>query len=321
MSLTTPATPTNSANQSGFFYMCIMKYNKQALDVDQQIILLESRGLIIPDRDKARQSLQFINYYRLSGYTISFEEVNNGKRGHHYKAGVTFEDVLALYDFDRHLRMLVMDAIERIEVAIRTQICISLAVSYDDSHWHLNRELFKENFNYKAFLSKCTEEQKNSKERFVMHYKQIYDTPELVPSWMTIELLPLGTWSIVYKNLKNRSDRKRVSDVFKLSSLELESWLHVLTYIRNLCAHHSRLWNRHFTLRPKQPPGYIKYFSPNTTFATQAAMMHLLLKIISPQSKWTARLYELIQSHSFIHSERMGFVMDWQDDEFWDIFT
>lgn len=71
--------------------------------------------------------------------------------------------MLALYDFDRHLKMLVMDAIERIEVAIRTQICSSLAIAYNDSHWHLRRELFQEQFNYQAFLSKCVEEQKNSK--------------------------------------------------------------------------------------------------------------------------------------------------------------
>ena len=296
-----------------------MKYNKPALDVDKQIDLLESRGLVIPDREKARQSLSFINYYRLSGYTIFFEEHNNGKRNHQYKPGTTFDNVLALYDFDRHIRMLVMDAIERIEVAIRTQICLSMAVAYEDGHWHLKKALFKQEFNYKTFLLKCAEEQNNSKERFVAHYKNTYDDPQLVPSWMTIELLPLGTWSIVYKNLKNRSDKKRISDVFKLSPLDLESWLHVLTYIRNLCAHHSRLWNRHFTLRPKQSDEYGKYFNPNTTFAAQAAMIHLLLKIVSPQSSWTSRLYELINNHSFIYPEKMGFTKNWQDDPFWDV--
>lgn len=136
---------------------------------------------------------------------------------------------------------------------------------------------------------------------------------------MTTELLPMGTWSTVYKNLINRSDKKRVSDVFKLSPIDLESWLHTLTYIRNLCAHHSRLWNRHFTIRPKKISEYVKHLTPNTTFAAQAAMIHLLLKIISPDSRWTDRLFELLTTHPFVNPARMGFTSNWQKDIFWGI--
>jgi abortive infection bacteriophage resistance protein len=154
-------------------------YNKLALTVDQQIDLLESRGLIVPDRDKARHYLQFINYYRLSGYTISFEKIINGKRDHQFKPGTHFDDILNLYDFDRQLRTLVMDAIERIEVAVRAQICLSLATTYNDSHWHLRRELFKPDYKYYSLLSKCEMEQQKSKELFATHYKSTYDMPVL----------------------------------------------------------------------------------------------------------------------------------------------
>lgn len=152
-----------------------MNYNKPALDINQQLDLLASRGLTFPDRQKAYLSLQFINYYRLSGYTISFEQFINNKRNHQFKPGVTFDDILALYDFDRHLRMLVMDAIERIEVAVRTQMCTNLAITHNDAHWHLNKELFKPQFNYNGFLDKCRIEQQNSKEKFVLHYKTTYN--------------------------------------------------------------------------------------------------------------------------------------------------
>lgn len=141
-------------------------YNKPALTVDQQIDLLASRGLSIPDREKARHYLQFINYYRLSGYTISFEQIINGKRNHQIKPGTSFDNILALYDFDRHLRMLVMDAIERIEVAVRTQICLVLAITYNDGHWYLKRELFNPKFKYYTLLSKCEAEQHRSKEPY-----------------------------------------------------------------------------------------------------------------------------------------------------------
>lgn len=292
-------------------------YIKPALTIDQQIDLLKSRGLIVPDKDNARHYLQFINYYRLSGYTISFEKIIDGKRNHQFKAGTTFDDILALYNFDRHLRMLVMDAIERIEVAVRTQICLVLATTYNDSHWHLKRDLFNPEFKYYSLLSKCEIEQQRSKEPFARHYKKTYSSPTLLPAWMMTEVLSMGTWSQMYENLANRNDRKKISDAFKLPIMEFESWLHCLTYIRNLCAHHSRLWNRQFTITPKQLKPHNKYFTPNTTFAAQAAMMHLLLNVISPENKWTDRLHDMIQNHAFINPIKMGFSIDWKKDEFW----
>lgn len=303
--------------RAGFFMATT--YTKPALTIDQQIALLESRGLTVRDKDQARHFLQFINYYRLSGYTICFEQIIDGKRNHQFKPETSFDDIIALYNFDRHLRILVMDAIERIEVAIRTQICLHMAVTHDDGHWYLRRELFKPGFNYNAFITKCTTEQKNSREKFVQHYRSSYSHPETVPAWMITELLSMGTWSTVYKNLANRSDKKNVSDVFKLSPVDLESWLHALTYIRNLCAHHARLWNRHFTIKPKSSPQYAQYMTPNTTFSAQAAIIHALLKIISPNSTWTTRLHKLLNNHPFINSTRMGFSSGWSDNQFWGI--
>lgn len=292
-------------------------YSKPALSISEQIELLESRGLIISNKSYAQHFLQFISYYRLSGYTIVFEKRINGKRNHQFKNGTTFEDIINLYNFDRHLRMLVMDAMERIEVAVRAQICLTMALTYKDSHWYLRQDLFKSEFGHDSFLQKCKLEQEKSKERFVLHYKENYNSPASVPCWMMIELLPMGTWSRVYKDLVNRADKKQISDTFKLSPRELQSWLHCLTYIRNLCAHHARLWNRRFTVSPMTSTLYPHYFSPNTTFAAQAAMMHIILKVISPDSKWTVRLLDLFKNHLFIEPRIMGFPERWVEDEFW----
>lgn len=296
-----------------------MNYNKPPLSIDEQIDLLISRGLKIPDLDNAKHYLKFINYYRLSGYTFSFEEPLETKRSHLFKENVTFDDVIALYNFDRHLRTHVMDAIEKIEVAVRTLICTTMAIKYKNSHWHLDQELFKDNFNYAAFINKCISEETSSKEPFVLHYRTKYKQPEHLPSWMIGELLPIGTWSILYKNLKHRSDKKMISDTFDLSHISFSSCLHTLTYIRNLCAHHSRLWNRHFTLKPMEIERIQEYLQPNTTFAAQAAIIHLFLKIISPESKWTSQLNELLNIHKFINPQRMGFSKNWQHDVFWEI--
>ena len=293
-------------------------YVKPPLNVAQQIQLLESRGLIFLDKASVARHLQFINYYRLSGYTICFEEsTTTSTRSHQFKPGTTFEDVLNLYRFDSKLRAIVMSGIEKIEVAIRTQICLYMAVTHQDSHWHLNATLFKAEFDHDAFVKKCVAEQKTSKEHFVRHYQATYDTPPLTPSWMTIELLPMGTWSLVYKHLKNRGDKKGIAKTFGLSPVDFESWLHVLTYIRNLCAHHSRLWNRHFTLRPAQVAQYCEYLTPNTTFSAQAAMIHILLHAIDPDDQWVMRLHTLFCEHPFIDIHRMGFTADWHNALFW----
>lgn len=243
----------------------------------------------------------------------------NGKRNHEYKPGTTFNNIIDLYNFDRHLRILIMDAIERIEVAVRTQICLTLATSYNDSHWHLRRDLFTPEYKYYSLLSKCEMEQQRSKEPFARHYQRTYNSPTLLPSWMMSEVLSMGTWSQLYENLAHRHDRKKISDAFKLPLITFESWLHSLTYIRNLCAHHSRLWNRQFTISPKQLDPYKKYFTPNTTFAAQAAMIHLLLKVISPDSKWTNKLFELLNKSPFVTPSRMGFTDHWQNEKFWEV--
>ena len=98
-------------------------YCKPALTIEQQIDLLVSRGLTIPDRDKALHYLNYIGYHRLSGYFLTFQQNAPGVESHSFKKGVTFKDILDIYIFDRELRLLVMDAIERIEVAFRA--CIS----------------------------------------------------------------------------------------------------------------------------------------------------------------------------------------------------
>jgi len=93
-----------------------MQYTKPPLSIEQQIELLKSRGLEIPDHEQAAHYLYHLNYYRLSGYMLPFQEGTE----HHFQAGTTFEHVLNLYLFDRKLRLLLMDAIERIEVSVRT---------------------------------------------------------------------------------------------------------------------------------------------------------------------------------------------------------
>jgi abortive infection bacteriophage resistance protein len=301
-------------------------YCKPALSLDQQIDLLISRGLSIPDRDKACHYLQFIGYFRLSGYFLAFQKSNPPTAAHTFNDGVTFRDVLDVYIFDRELRLLVMDAIERIEVAFRACLSNTMSENYGP-HWFMAAEHFHPRFKHAEFLGKIKREtfhatvstpRSNSRrEAFIHHYYQTYCHPDLPPSWMVVEVMSLGTLSTVYANLQDRAMQKEVCRSFGINHLVMKSWLHTLTYLRNLCAHHARLWNRPFSIKPTVMKVYEKQLQRNETFYAQAVMLFVLMTIVADGSRWQYRLADLLEKHACIPLEPMGFPSDWTRDLFW----
>jgi len=119
-----------------------MKFAKPAISIDDQLALLRRRGMVIADEAAARHYLQHISYYRLRAYWLPFEGPAPAAGDHAFKTNTTFEDVIALYVFDRQLRLLVLDAIERVEVAIRAGWAHHMAMAYgphgylDQAHHH-----------------------------------------------------------------------------------------------------------------------------------------------------------------------------------------
>lgn len=306
---------------AGFFMTKITKnYDKSPLTIPEQIDLLESRGIIFRNREIAHQHLQFISYYRLRSYALAFEEEN--KR---YKKGTTFEQILDCYIFDRKLRLLVIDAIERIEVAIRTVMTNELAFRYG-THWYMKSDLFLAKLNHDNFIQNIRNEiyhpsknKQKKRELFIQRYFDNYSDPDLPPIWMVAEILSLGTWSMLFANLIDRENQKVICKPFGISYIVMTSWLHSLSYLRNLCAHHSRLWNRHFTLTPIAAKEYTKQLTPNTLFSAQAAILRILMQKIAPDNHWNIKLFELINSHPEINQVRMGFHEEWYSDSFWEI--
>src|SRR5215469_10687296 len=114
-------------------------YSKPPLSVPDQIKLLKTRGLQIPDEKRASRYLQNISYYHLSGYMYPFLA---DKKQHQYKPNSSFDDIINLYRFDRELRILIFTAIEKIEVAIRAQITNHFAVETNDPFWYTDVKHF-----------------------------------------------------------------------------------------------------------------------------------------------------------------------------------
>ncbi len=293
-------------------------YEKPVLTIDEQIETLLARGLLIPDPKRVRHYLRYIGYYRLSGYFPPFLAHDH----YHFKDTVKFDSILDLYVFDRKLRLLVMDAVERIEVAIRSIISDFMCQRYG-AHWYLKRHLFKTDFKHNVFIRKVEYETGyrnfNKRDYYCRRYFETYDMPYLPPSWVIAESLSIGTWSHLFSNFRSRKDRKNIGDQLGLHFKVLISWLHSLTYLRNLCAHHSRLWNRTFTVKPMVAKEFKDQFKNNASFCAQASVLNLLLFVIADGTSWQNRLFDLFKDNQDIPILKMGFSAKWYKDPFWRI--
>jgi abortive infection bacteriophage resistance protein len=297
----------------------VANYSKPPLTVTQQIALLEGRGMRFGDKSAAEHYLTHISYYRLRAYWLPLEDAEHAP-DHIFQPGVSFEDALALYVFDRELRLLVLDAIERIEVSFRTGFTHSLALAYG-AHPHLTPSLF--GATYEKCLTLLVEEIERSSETFIAHYKRAYSNPPLPPIWAVSEVMSFGLISRWYKALASAADRQKIAGVWDMDETVVVSLVHHLAYVRNLCAHHARLWNRRFTVTMKIPrsPGFLSKRMSATTprqIHNTLVMLAYVLDLISPGHTWMRRLTDLLSTLPPKVSHRpMGFPDDWRIQEPW----
>lgn len=299
---------------------------KPPLAIDDQIRQWVERGLSIPDLPRARRYLSVISYYRLSAYTLPFQR---GNPDHCFREGTTFEDILDLYIFDRRLRLLVLDAIERIEVALRARMTNVLA-DHHGAHAYLNPAVFDDRYNHNWLIDqvrkKCADSQA---ETFIKHYRSKYDQPELPPMWMVMEILTFKEVSVLFGQLRLKDDKQAIASFWGLPDTVLQSWFRALSDLRNICAHHARTWNREFGSRPVVPrktprswpdlrrPLADSRINPTRRLYYFLVIIAVPLRTINPGSTWCARLQELLALHPNISTTPMGMPEDWQTEPFW----
>lgn len=293
-------------------------FTKPATTYAEQVALLQQRGMVIDDPAEAEFYLQHLNYYRLGAYWLPFE-ADHGS--HRFQPDTHFSAVLNLYIFDRELRLLILDAIERIEVSVRGQWAYQMAHRHG-THAHLDVDLAHRFSRWQSNLEKLTKEVERSDETFIQHLTQTY-SEALPPVWAACEVMSLGVLSCWYGNLKPMATRRAIAEVYQLDQRVMESWLHHLTYIRNTCAHHSRLWNREFTITPElprsKPAALVGEFIPGSRklYNTLVILLHFM-DIIAPQHHWRRRLVDLINHHG-APTAAMGFHLDWQGQVIWQV--
>jgi abortive infection bacteriophage resistance protein len=273
-------------------------------------------------------TLERIGYYRLSGYWYPFHQVRltpNHPPGYEvlesFRPGTDFGKVFDLYVFDKRLRLLFLDAIERIEIGLRVDIALRLGARDPWAHrmpQHLHGNFTKRpdprtgRIRHQDWLQRLDDLTAQSREDFVRHFTAKYSSP--LPIWMVIELWDFGLLSHFLTGLQV-ADQTVIASKYGLPRRELlTTWVRSISHIRNICAHHSRLWNRSPTDQPKPPMAWeiplLDHLAADhygqTRLYAPAAVMQYLLRTINPTTSWGDRLrqhlatfpaYPRFQSH------------------------
>nr|WP_299244166.1 Abi family protein [uncultured Halomonas sp.] len=315
---------------------------KQWKSFDEQLAILMERGLQVDDREAARSYLERIGYYRLSGYWYPFRQLElqqhdagqlSYRRSNAFIEGSRFEEVINLYVFDKKLRLLALDALERIEMALRVDIAHLLGEQ--DIHAHENPKCFHGHFSkqvqrkgyakgktwHQVWLERYQQNlHRARREPFVVHYRKKYGR---LPIWVAVEVWDFGMMSKLYAGMKP-IDQDRIA--FKYGASDgrtLAEWVRSLNFIRNVSAHHSRLWNINVLERSAflADDAYWQALNNARPFF-YFCLIQKLMRIICPNSTWGERFQSLTQDFpqtvsSAVGLKDMGVIDGWRMWELW----
>ncbi|MBD5220440.1 MAG: Abi family protein [Bacteroidales bacterium] len=290
-------------------------YNQPQISVSEQIRLLRSEGLMFADENRAQHLLENINLFRLKSYLLPFRTTNSRI----FKVGASFEDAYSIYKFDSELRKLICSELEKIEVSIRTRL--SLAMSEETGiYWFENSDNFRDETRHHGLLSSLLIELNRSDDEAIIDFKRKYAN-DFPPSWMTFEVSSFGTISMMYRWLKPGLPKRKVARYYGISDTVMESWLHAIVYVRNICAHHSRLWNRKLSINALIPRNTrLPFISiPSDTKRVYFILSILLyfLQVVNPQNTLAIRVKSLFGKYPNVDPNAMGFPDNWAEESLW----
>lgn len=273
---------------------------------DEQIAILKKRGCVFGNEDIARETLKYINYFRLVNY---FEPFSISK--HRYEEGISFEKIMKIYEMDKKLRSILLAALESVEIALRAAVSNYHAIKYG-ALGYLNASAFGHNHNHRSFLQHIKHLiETNSDRVFVKHYNAKHKGN--FPLWVTMELFSFGTLAFFYKDMHSADKKELAAQYYGCSAANLDSWIFCLSELRNYCAHYNRLYGNRFTVIPKTPPE----FEPALTDDVWSYII-VLKQVYHNKHGWNEHaakpLERLIRKNSdVIRLSDLGFPDGWQD--------
>lgn len=298
-----------------------MKYSKKPETAEQHCSILIERGLIIADKERAIKYLNTVGYFRLTGYMFHLQS-DDGK--HIFVAGTKFEEVIKLYQFDKKLRNIISEYLERIEICLRAKLTDKYSIQYG-FFWYNDYNLFEDREIFDTINKEIQDTFSAPKEQFLKKFKFKYTSETIPPSNMALEILSLGKLARLYKALKNREGKSEIATEFNLPTNVITSWFIYLANVRNICAHHSRLWNKKVTVDRPIFPSREKYKfkgksfdDSNTTLYGIISIIDRLLISFNPENGFTEKIEKLIDEYS-VDCSLMGFPENWVETANWKI--
>lgn len=237
-----------------------------------------------------------------------------------FKTGASFDDAYSLYKFDSELRKLICSELEKIEVSIRTQFSLIMG-DESGTYWFEESANFRDQKRHAGLLANLEAELRRCDDDAIVDFQRRYSNT-FPPSWITFEVSSFGTLSMMYRCLNAGHARRKLAKIYGLTDTVMESWLHSIVYIRNICAHHSRLWNRKLSINALIPRRTNLPFIniPSDTKRVYYIMSILLyfLQTVNPQNTFASRFKSLLAKYPNVNVlSAMGFPMHWQDEILW----
>ena len=319
-----PPTPlVRSAHHGGTFFAQLRSMSSSAsqnlASVSDQVQHLVDRGMIVNNRGVAERTLTHVGFERLRSYWNPFESSTPSKHGNLFVGGTHFNAVLSRYLFDQRLRSHLLEAFSFIEVSIRTQWARQLVYEFGHGEYaHQNAALFT------GYHPDNLHELQRSYDQITNHKGANFLTQ---PIWDVIQAMSFGQLSKWYSTLDDRAMRQSISRSYGMDESILRPALRHLTRVRNICAHHERLWDLNLTTRLRIPntlgsdPETAKAFNKQAPLKVYNAIVMTthLMEVITPNGDWPERFLELkgADSYRFVPEADMGFPENWEDHVIW----
>ena len=297
-------------------------YEKEHKTFDEQLEILKSRKLIIQNDGYALTKLKHINYYRLSAYFLPLQHKQNSPDKNIFLPDTTFEDIIELYYFDSELRKIIFEAIESIEIYLRTQISYVHSKKFG-AFGYLDINNLRTNLqeSFDELHIDIRKEKGRSKEVFIRHFKDKYNTTDL-PIWSAVEIISFGSLSKLFMLLQKDEQEEVIKDMDGINKIVFVKWLKALSSVRNICAHHSRLWNRTLGISFDIPRHNTKFEklhqSKNKVFFALSVIEYILFCIGEDEITFKRKLKQLLSKYPNIDKKSMGFIDDWGDLDIWE---
>lgn len=296
-----------------------IQYNKPPLTTEKQAELLLSRGLNGISKSDLEEKLKSVNYYRLRGYTYPYQD--NSIPGSPFLKDNQWQFIWNDYVMDSRLRSLIFESIGHIEIAFRTQIELVMSLKYG-SRWYSDNRYFHNKTRFSKDFKELEEDWNRSQEDFKNHYETKYDDSMVPPAWMIFETATFGVVSKYYSNIDSvvpeKSDVALYFGFSKAAVKILVSWIHHLNTVRNVCAHHSRLYSRANVTRPIFPKhvkgNWVSSWPKDDRIYASVCIIKKLLDVCAPDFDFVGQLKPIVKMARKEQLPSMGFPGNWEDE-------